>query len=214
MRQILFGGVEAVPFTAFAGAMTGLVLTLTSYQWLAFTGRIEFLGPALSILVIREAAPFLCCVIVVSASASAIAAELATMRVTGQIDLIEAQGINVIQYLMMPRVMGLAVATLALGAVFIAAAFASVTISVAMISSIPLGPFLLSIIESISPSDFYNLFGRSMVAAFLIGSITCYEGMVVSGPLTVVPQAVTRAMLQSVGAILLVSTAFALATYL
>ena len=32
LRQILFGGVEAVPFTVFAGVMTGIVLTITSYK--------------------------------------------------------------------------------------------------------------------------------------------------------------------------------------
>jgi len=214
LRQVLFGGVEAVPFTVFAGIMTGLVLTLTSYKWLTFTGRIEFLGDALSVLVIREAAPFLSCVIVVSASASAITAELATMRVTGQIDLIEAQGINVFESMIMPRVIGLTCATFALSVTFMAAAFASVGLSVAFIQSIPLGPFLLSIFESVTMVDFYNLLGRSAIAAFLIGAVSCYEGMMASGPLTVVPQAVTRAMVQSVGVILLVSAGFALATSL
>jgi len=214
LRQILFGGVEAVPFTVFAGVMTGIVLTITSYKWLTFTGRIELLGDALSILVIREAAPFLSCVIVVSASASAITAELATMRVTGQVDLIEAQGIDVLEFLVMPRVIGLTCATFALSVVFMGAAFASVAFSVTFIESIPLLPFFVTIFESVTAPDFLNLFGRSTVAAFLIGSISCYEGLMASGPLTVVPQAVTRAMMQSVGVILLVSAAFGMITYL
>lgn len=105
-RQILFGGVEAVPFTVFAAAIVGIGLTLNSYQWLEFTGRIDFLGPALSLLVIREAAPSFACIILVAASASAMTTEIATMRINGEIDLIEAQGINLAQFLVMPRASG------------------------------------------------------------------------------------------------------------
>ena len=86
----------------FAGVTAGIVLTLNSYKFLEFTGQIDFLGPVLSILVIREAAPFFACVIIISASASAITTEIAMMRVNGEVDLLEGQGVNLVQFLVMP----------------------------------------------------------------------------------------------------------------
>lgn len=214
MRQILFGGVEAIPFTVFSGIVIGIVLTVNSFQWLEFTSRLEFLGPALSLVVIREAAPFFACVIIIAASASAITAELANMRVSGEVDLIDAQGINLLQFVVMPRMVGLAIACTGLATVFVASAFAASAVGILMIGRIPPGPFFDSIFASLAVEDFINLIGRSALPSYLIGGICCYEGLSVTGPATSVPQAVTRAMLRSVAATLLVSAVFAILTYI
>jgi len=213
-RQILFGGVESVPFTVFAGVVIGVVITLNSYKWLDFTGRIDFLGPALSVLVIREAAPAFACIILIAASASAITTEMATMRVTGEIDLLESQGINSIQFLVMPRAIGLAISATGLAAVFVASAFASSILAILLIGRISAGPFFDSVFAAVVPADCINLLGRSTLAAFLIGVICCYDGLAAAGSATAIPRAVTRAMLGSVAAALLISSTFALLTYL
>ncbi|MBU6179280.1 MAG: ABC transporter permease [Verrucomicrobia bacterium] len=213
-RQILFGGVEAVPFTVFAGGVIGVVLTLNSYQWLDFTGRIDFLAPALSVLIVREAAPSFACVILVAASASAMTTEIATMRITGEIDLIESQGINLTQFLVLPRAVGLAVAGTALASIFVACAFAASAFTILLIGRIPLEPFFNALFSAIVPADFLSLIGRGTVPAFLIGVICCRHGLAATGTATAIPQAVTRAMLGSVAAALLTSAVFALVTYL
>ncbi|NNE90509.1 MAG: ABC transporter permease [Verrucomicrobiales bacterium] len=213
-RQVLFGGVEAIPFTIFVAALIGIVATLNSFKWLEYTGKLDSLGPAVAILVIREAAPFFACVIIICASASAITTELATMRVTGEIDLIEGQGINLLHYLVMPRAVGLAVAGLGLAAVFVTFAFLSAALVILILGRIPPGPFFESIVRSLDLADILNFIGRSAVPSFLIAGICCYEGLSVVGPVTVVPQAVTRAMLRSVAVTLIISAAFALLTYL
>ena len=214
VKQILFAGVEAIPFTAFSGTIMGIVLTINSYQWLELTGGIEFLGPVVSLILIREAAPFFACFIVISASASAITTELANMRVSGEIDLVESQGINLVQLLIVPRALGLSIASAVLAMIFVASAFAASALAVLMIGRIPLGPFFNSIFESLSKVDLYNLVGRSAVASFFIGVICCFEGLNVVGPTTSVPRAVTKGMLRSVEVTLIVSAGFAVLTYL
>jgi phospholipid/cholesterol/gamma-HCH transport system permease protein len=213
-KQILFAGVEAVPFTVFAGILMGIVLTLNSYRWLEFTGRIDFLGPALSILVIREAAPAFACVILVAASASAMTTELATMRVSGEIGLLEAQGINLVQFLAMPRAVGLAIAGTCLALIFVACAFGTAAVTILLIGRMSPGPIFDSIFSSIVPADFISLLGRGTVPAFLIGVICCHVGVNTTGSSTAVPRAVTRAMLLSVAATLVISALFALIAYL
>ena len=214
VRQILFGGVEAIPFTMFSGAIFGVVLAINSFKWLEFTGRIDFLGPALSLLLIREAAPFFSSVIIIAASASAITTEMATMRVKGEIDLIESQGINLIQFLVMPRAVGLAIAGVGLATTFVASAFLASAAGIAWIGSIPPGPFFDSIFSSLGLADFVNLIGRSSITAFLMGGICCFEGLSVRGSSTVVPQAVTRGMLRSIAVTLVISAVFGILTYM
>ncbi len=213
-RQILFGGVEAVPFTMFAATIVGVVLTLNSYQWLDFTGRIDFLGPALSILVIREAAPAFACIILIAASASAITTEIATMRINGEIDLIESQGINLTQFLVMPRAVGLALAGTALAAVFVACAFAASAVTILFIGRMALAPFFGEVFSAVDTTDLLSLVGRGTVPAFLIGVICCHDGLAASGAATAIPQAVTRAMLGSVAATLVISAVFAFVAYM
>lgn len=214
VRQILFGGVEAVPFTLFAGGIMGIILTINSFQWLEFTGRSEYLGPALSVAIIREAAPFFACVIIISASASAITTELANMKVSGEIDLVESQGISLIKFLIMPRSIGLALSATGLAVVFVAAAFTASGIALLFVGRIAPGPFFTSIFQAISFADYVNLIGRSFIPGYLIGGICCYEGLRVAEHTTAVPQAVTRAMLRSVAVTLIVSAILAVLTYL
>jgi len=91
---------------------------------------------------------------------------------------------------------------------FVACAFAASAIAILMIGRISSWAFFNSIFDAIVLADFLNLIGRSTVPAFLIGVICCHEGLRVSGPVTVVPQAVTKAMLRAVAVTLIFSAAF------
>jgi phospholipid/cholesterol/gamma-HCH transport system permease protein len=198
----------------FAGFLLGVVTTINASRLLEITGRIDILGPTLSILFVREAAPFFALVIIICASASAITSELSMMRVSGEVELIESQGINIIQFLVLPRSVGLAIAAAGLSLVFATATLVASGVTVALTGRILAAPFMNSIFHSIGLADFVNILGRSSAAAFLAGGICCYEGLVIRGSSTMVPQAVTRAMLGSVGVTLVISATFALITYL
>ena len=56
-RQILFAGVEAIPFTLLVAVFAGLSVFVQCLFWLKYTGQMEFLYRMVSALLIREAAP-------------------------------------------------------------------------------------------------------------------------------------------------------------
>jgi len=214
-RQILFSGVEAITITLFAGFLLGAVVTVNASRLLAVTGELDFLAPLINLLFIREGAPFFAMVITICASASAIASEISTMRLSGEVDLIESQGINIIQFLILPRATGLAITAVGLSLLFATAAMLASAATVTITGRILAGPFMQSLFQSIGFADFVNLIGRSAVAAFLAGILCCYEGLTIRGAAaTMVPQAVTRAMLGAVAITLLVSAVFGLITYM
>lgn len=214
-RQILFSGVEAVSFTVFAGLLLGAVTTIKATQLLMVTGELDFLAPLISILFVREGAPFFALVITICASASAITSEISTMRLSGEVDLIESQGVNVIQLLILPRAVGLAITAAGLSLLFVTAAMLASAATVMLSGRILVSPFMGSILQSISIPDILNLLGRSSIAAYLSGVLCCYEGLTVRGAAaTMVPQAVTRAMLGAVAITLIISAVFAMTTYM
>ena len=137
------------------------------------------------------------------------------MRLSGEVDLIESQGVNVIQFLILPRATGLAITAVGLSLLFVTAAMLASAATVMLSGRILAAPFMASILRSISFPDIVNLIGRSSIAAYLSGILCCYEGLTLRGAAaTMVPQAVTRAMLGSVAITLIVSAIFALGTYM
>ncbi len=215
-RQILFAGVQAIPFTMMVAAFVGAMVYVQCFVWLQYTEKIEFLGRMVGALLFREAAPFLATFIVIGASASAVTTELATMKTSGEVTLLEAQGIDIFGYLVMPRMVGLAICVLGLSCVFLAVSIVASGLGFFFFSAEGQGPFLFlkSVFGSVYPSDWVALVVKSVLPGFFMGAICCYEGLRVKGASTEVPQAVSRAILRSISATVVISGAVMVMTYL
>tara|TARA_R110002096_G_scaffold16106_34_gene55255 strand:+ start:12286 stop:13077 length:792 start_codon:yes stop_codon:yes gene_type:complete len=215
-RQILFAGVDAVPFTMMVAAVVGAMVYVQCFFWLQYTDKIEFLGRMVGALLIREAAPFLATFIVIGASASAVTTELATMKTTGQVALLEAQGIDIFSYLAVPRMVGLAICVFGLSCVFLAVAIVASGLGFVFINTEGQGPipFLQSVFGSVFLRDWFALGIKSILPGLFMGAICCYEGLRVKGASTEVPQAVSRAILRSISATVIISGAVMIITYI
>ncbi len=215
-RQILFAGVQAIPFTMLVAALVGAMVYVQCFFWLQYTDKVEFLGRMVGALLFREAAPFLATFIVIGASASAVTTELATMKTTGEVTLLEAQGIDIFRYLAVPRMVGLAVSVLGLSCVFLAVSIVASGLGFIFFNAEGQGPipFLKSVFASVYPSDWLALMVKSVLPGLFMGAICCYEGLRVKGASTEVPQAVSRAILRSISATVVISGAVMVITYL
>jgi phospholipid/cholesterol/gamma-HCH transport system permease protein len=96
-------GVLSVPVVAVTGLFIGMVLAVQSYSQFHQFGLDTQLGSIISVSVIRELGPVLAATMLAGRVGSAMAAELATMRITEQIDAIACLGQNPIHYLVVPR---------------------------------------------------------------------------------------------------------------
>src|SRR5512140_2271788 len=116
-RQVYFTSVKAAPYTLFLALLVALAVAAQS-PFAAGAGG-EVLGAVLVATLVRELAPLLTAWIVIARSGTAIAAELATMRIEGEIDALVGMGIDPFEYLVLPRVLGAAVAVLSLTVLFL-----------------------------------------------------------------------------------------------
>jgi phospholipid/cholesterol/gamma-HCH transport system permease protein len=96
-------GVRSIPVVAVTGLFIGMVLAVQSYDQFAAMGLQTRLGGVINISVVRELGPVLAATMLAGRIGSAIAAELATMRITEQIDAMACLGTNPIHYLAVPR---------------------------------------------------------------------------------------------------------------
>jgi phospholipid/cholesterol/gamma-HCH transport system permease protein len=96
-------GVRSVPVVAITGTFIGMVLAVQTYSDFQKLGFATRLGSLINLSVIRELGPVLAATMLAGRVGSAMAAELATMRITEQVDALASLGANPIHYLVVPR---------------------------------------------------------------------------------------------------------------
>lgn len=96
-------GANSVGVVAITGMFIGMVLAVQAYGQFHTIGLETSLGAVIHISVVRELGPVLAAVMLAGRIGSAMAAELATMRVTEQIDALACLGVDPVKYLAGPR---------------------------------------------------------------------------------------------------------------
>lgn len=98
-------GSNSVGVVAITGMFIGMVLAVQAYGQFHTIGLETSLGAIIHISVVRELGPVLAAVMLAGRIGSAMAAELATMRVTEQIDALACLGVDPVKFLAGPRVL-------------------------------------------------------------------------------------------------------------
>jgi phospholipid/cholesterol/gamma-HCH transport system permease protein len=96
-------GVNSVGVVAITGMFIGMVLAVQAYSQFHAIGLETSLGAVIHVSVVRELGPVLAATMLAGRVGSAMAAQLATMRVTEQIDALACLGVDPVKYLVGPR---------------------------------------------------------------------------------------------------------------
>jgi len=215
-RQVLFTGVEAVRFVSLVAFLVGISIVVQAQLWLTKFGQSAYLGPLLVTVIIREVGPLLTNFVVIGRSGAAIASELGNMRVSNEINVLDAQGLDPMTYLVLPRVLGVGISVFCLTIVFICVSLISGYLSGLLmgVTSVSPGMFAASVFKALQPSDVFNVIAKTFIPGMLTGAICCQEGLRVEGSITEVPQATTRGLVRSVLALFITSALVSILTYL
>ena len=215
-RQILFTGYQATKFVSTVALLVGVSVVVQAQVWTAALGQSSLLGPVLVMVIIREVGPLLTNFIVIARSGTAMATELASMRVMGETHVLDAQGIDPFIYLVMPRAIGAAISIFCLSVIFIGVSMIGGFLSGILLGANTGGPwmFLDSVFAAIAPADVFNLLAKTLIPGLLMGTICSIQGLSISGVATEVPQAATRAVVKSIMAMFVTSALVSLLTYL
>lgn len=214
-RQILFTGVDAIGLTFLIAILAGISIVVQAQVWLSRFGQSEMLGPLLVAIIVREIGPLLVNLVVIGRSGTAVAIELANMRVRHEINILDAQGVDPMVYLVMPRMLAIVISVFCLTIVFIAVSFISGYLLGFLLGAAPSSPslFAAGVMGVITPRDISVLMAKVLVPGFITGAICCMEGLSIGGLVTEVPQAATRSLVRSIAAVLVVSAVVSVLTY-
>ena len=202
-RQVLFSGIHAVTFVGFLALVTGLSLVTQSQLWVSRVGGGEVLGALLATMLTAHIGPLVVNFVVIGRSGTAIATELATMKINGDINALERQGFDVLRYIVLPRVLALSLVTLSLSVVFVLIALGSGYLSAVFSGNLNTSPavFLGSVISEMTGQNFVALIAKTLIPGFATGVICCAQGLSVGTSFNDVPRASTRAVVQSITAL-------------
>ncbi len=106
LRVCVEFGVSSVGVVAVTGLFIGMVLAVQAYSQFHMIGLDTSLGAVIHMSVVRELGPVLAAVMLAGRVGTAMAAQLATMRVTEQIDALACLGVDPVKYLAGPRFLG------------------------------------------------------------------------------------------------------------
>src|SRR5512141_34377 len=103
-RQMVRVGVDSIPVVFLTTMFTGMVMALQSFNGFQRVHAENFVGSVVALSMLRELSPVLVGLMVTGRVGSSMAAEIGTMRVTEQIDALEALATDPVHYLFVPRV--------------------------------------------------------------------------------------------------------------
>jgi phospholipid/cholesterol/gamma-HCH transport system permease protein len=199
VRQILFTGVEALPFTFLIATLLGASVVVQAQRALVETGQAGLLAKLL-VAVMRELGPLVAGLILIGRSATAIVVELANMTVSGEIEALDAAGIDPFEYLVVPRVAGMVAAFFCVSLFFVASA-----LLVGLAAGQLFFPDAGGIFETtralgrqLQVADIVAFVAKTIVPGLAIAALACREGLRAGPGITDVPRAATRG---TVGAI-------------
>jgi phospholipid/cholesterol/gamma-HCH transport system permease protein len=181
IRQLDEIGSRSFPLVALAGAAIGFVLALESRSSLARFGAKSMLPAALVYSIIHETGPIVTGLVVSGRVGAGIGAELGSMKVTEQIDAIEASGVNPYKFLAFTRIVAciLMLPLLTLAADFCGVLFGWIADTLA--EPVSFNGFINQGFVGASFSDFLAPTFRTAVFGLIIGMIGCFQGMRTQG---------------------------------
>lgn len=191
-------GVESLPLVLIVSLAIGVLLVLQivlnfGYPWLPRFA----IGYAAREVILLEFSTAIVCVILAGKVGSGIASEIGTMRITQQIDALDVMGVNSAGYVILPKVVAFVAFIPVINIVSVAAAFAGAFLLCWITGILP--PDTLQVGLQHSFSSWYIWAGliKSVVFAFIISSVSAYQGYSVRGGSVEVGRASTRAVVHS-----------------
>ena len=190
-------GVQSWFIVSISALFIGMVLALQSAYQMQRLAAEMYIASLVALSVVREIGPVITALIVAGRVGSAIAAELGTMKVTEQIDALEALAIDPVRYLVVPRFVATALAlpllTLWADALGILGGFIIGTVKLNILASL----YWKFTITPLVFKDLASGLLKSFVFALIICIVSCYEGFRTEGGAEGVGRSTTVAVVSS-----------------
>ena len=197
IARIHFIGAKSLLVIVVTGAFTGMVLGLQVFYTLRKFGAEGFLGSVVALTLIRELGPVLCALMVTGRAGSALTAEIGIMRITEQIDALDAMALNPMRYLIVPSILAGLIVFPLLTAIFdLVGIYGGYLVGVKLLG-VAGGTYFGEMETYVDLRDITQGFLKSLSFGLLMTWVCCYKGFTTSHGAEGVSRATTQAVVLS-----------------
>jgi phospholipid/cholesterol/gamma-HCH transport system permease protein len=208
-RHIYETGLNAVPIVSLIAFLISVILAYLGAEQLRRFGADIFTVDLVAIAVLREMGVLLTAIIIAGRSGSAFAAEIGVMRLNDEVDALEAMGLDPVEVLVLPRVLGLVIALPLLTIVADAMGLMGGGLLSALLLDITWTQYWDRLQEALSPTTFWAGLLKAPVFAVLIALVGTYRGMQVRNSSRELGRLTTASVVQSIFLVILADAVFA-----
>ncbi|HEY5297767.1 MAG TPA: ABC transporter permease [Verrucomicrobiae bacterium] len=208
-KEIVRAGINLLPMFLFVALALGFLVIGQMVSAAARFGAFNYIGTVMVIVVVRELGPLLAAVLVLARVGTANVVELGTARAIGEVEALEAVGIDPVHYLIVPRVIGMTLGVFSLTVYLILGALGSGYLF-CFLQNVPLTPgdYFKGLAGSLSWLDFALLALKACAFGFFIAIVTCYHGLAQPLHLQEVSRVTVRAVSQGIVVCVLIDALF------
>jgi phospholipid/cholesterol/gamma-HCH transport system permease protein len=178
----------------------GAVIALQTGPVLVERGLASAVGGIVGISLAKELAPVMMAILIAGRIGSAMAAEIGSMRVYQEVDALRTMNINPVHYLVLPRLIAIAVALplLVIFAILVGWLGGAIVAETNSHIEIPFQAFWANLRDVVELKDVANGLFKSFCFALIIGIVSCHQGLTTIGGPRGIGRSVTKAVVNSI----------------
>lgn len=207
--QMLEVGIAALPIATLLSATIGIMLAIQSLYSLGLFGAESFAMVGIALSVVREFAPLIIGILIAGRSGSALAARLSTMIINQEVDALRVIGIAPVRFLVAPALIAMIIVVpcLTMWANVVALTAAGFIVTPSLDISFP--AYFSEVMAALSANDLWHGLTKSALFAALVAIVSSLNGALAQGGAEGVGRMTTRAVVQSIAAIIIADMIFA-----
>jgi phospholipid/cholesterol/gamma-HCH transport system permease protein len=206
--QMMEVGIQAIPIVLLLAGTIGVMIAIQGIHTLRIFGAESRVVVGIALSVTREFAPLITGILIAGRSGSALAARLGTMTINQEVDALTVMGINPVRYLVAPALLALVVMLPALTFFSDVVGLFAAGLYVSADLGLSLAAYLDQTLQIVKVGDLTHGLGKSVIFGVLIALIGVANGAAVKGGAEGVGKATTRAVVQSISAIVFTDMVF------
>ena len=212
-RHLQEVGTGSLAIVSVIAACTGVILALQAAGQLEKIGALSYVANMVSITIVKELGPLLTAIILTGRSGAAFCAELATMKISEEIDALNVIGVSTVRFLIWPKFLAMVIMMPILTLWADIVGIVAGGLFSAIVISIPPKSYFDQCVLFLDTGDVYSGLIKAFGFGVAITIICCWQGLLAREGAADVGRRTTRAVVQSIFAIVLLDLFFTTVNY-
>ncbi|NUN14693.1 MAG: MlaE family lipid ABC transporter permease subunit [Myxococcales bacterium] len=213
VREGLRIGVDSLPIVGLISFLVGVVVALQSAYQLRQFGASIFVANLIAVSMAREMGPLMTAIILAGRSGAAIAAEIATMKVSEEIDALQTMGLNPTRYIVVPKLQAITATMPALTVYSVVLGIFGGYLVALLYLDISTTAFFRQVHSSLVAKDIWTGLVKSVSFAWIIVLTASSQGFQAHGGAESVGLVTTRSVVKSIFWVIVADAIFSLLFY-